>query len=329
VNAPSTPELPATLWHYTDAAGLLGILGHEVTAADPNIVGSGSYKPVLWASAAQFLNDRRELVHGLELVNNFVKDGLKKANMWASAPPTTQAPPGADWVTNSWHTLFNSTRAANPTGIDFLKEICRTLDLIIDRKYETYLHCCTVSFSQEPDVLSQWRAYGNGIGGFSIGFDPSKFPRSDGSPVHLSGLGLHEVQYTRNELTPALKTAVLELFTTELTRRGHSVNPGNLSTAVQNLAFYAASVKHQGFEEEHEWRFIEPGSFDAPEFRATPSGLVPYRKLDELPSDAVTGLYVGPGPKQYENLVAAKSLLQRYGYTTASANVHPSETPFR
>ncbi|MFI7172207.1 hypothetical protein [Rhodococcoides fascians] len=40
-------------------------------------------------------------------------------------------------------------------------------------------------------------------------------------------------------------------------------------------------------------------------------------------------LWVGPGPYQYENYLAAKSMLRRYGYVAALHNVHCSDTPFR
>ncbi|OAK53828.1 hypothetical protein A3K89_22180 [Rhodococcoides kyotonense] len=296
---PVTPSGP--LWHYTDAAGLLGILGNVDKQPDPDVVGSGSFKPVLRATAAQFLNDRRELTHGLDLV-------LKHLRLWGGRG------------------LFKS----NPDGELFVSKVCETIQSIIDRQYPHYLHCCTVSFSEDPDMLSQWRGYGQGTGGFAIGFDPAAFPRSDGSTVHRAGLGLHQVQYLSDTLEQPLIDAVdwfvAETMDPKLTKKpkGH-----NLHRAVQSLAFVAASVKHEGFREEREWRFIQPGFFDKPEFRPGATGLVPYRNVTELTQDAVVGLYVGPGPHQYENYIAAQSMLHRYGYIQAANNVRCSDTPFR
>lgn len=302
-----TETLPETLWHYTDAAGLLGILGNVDEPPTPNVKGSGTFKPILWASAAQFLNDRRELIHGLELVKNHIET--------VNIPRISSAPAG--------------TYTRQDDRVGYLRGVCQTINEIVDQKYDTYLHCCTISFSEDPDVLSQWRAYGGGVGGFAIGFRASAFPRGAGSVANAGGLGLHKVSYTNNTLPKALKGAVT-LFVDQ-----HMANPrppqpkqGSLFRAVQSLAFFAASVKHNGFEEEREWRFIEPGFFNEPEFRATPAGLVPYRKI-ELDASAVTGVFVGPGPNQYENSIAARSLLYRFGYYDAAKNVHCSETPFR
>lgn len=294
----SLPDGP--LWHYTDTAGLLGILRNVVDKPEPNVVGSGSYKPVLRATAAQFLNDRRELTHGLDLV-------MQHLRLWGERG------------------LFMS----NPAAETFVSKVCETIQSIIDRKYQRFLHCCTISFSQDPDVLSQWRGYGQGTGGFAIGFDPAAFPRSDGSDVHRAGLGLHEVQYLSDALEEPLIGAVdwfiAETMDPSLTK---DPTPGNLYEAVQSLALIAASVKHRGFQEEQEWRFVEPGFFDVAEYRPGTTGLVPYRTVELTPA-AVVGLYVGPGPHQYENHLAAQSMLERCGYTAAAANVQRSSTPFR
>lgn len=304
-SAATPPEqsvsLPDQLWHYTDAAGLLGILTNVGEKPDPNVVGSGSYKPVLRATAAQFLNDRRELTHGLALV-------LEHLRLWGGRG------------------LFQS----NPAADAFMRAVCETIQSIIEREYPHYLHCCTVSFSEDPDMLSQWRGYGQGTGGFAIGFDPARFPRSDGSNVHRAGLGLHQVQYLSDALEQPLISAV-DWFIAETMDPKFTKKPTdhNLHRAVQSLAFVAASVKHKGFSEEREWRFVQPGFFDVPEFRPGATGLVPYRNVTELTRDAVIGLYVGPGPHQYENYIAAQSMLHRYGYIAASYNVHCSDTPFR
>lgn len=294
-------SLPDQLWHYTDAAGLLGILTNVEEKPDPNVVGSGSYKPVLWATAAQFLNDRRELTHGLDLMLDYLRE-------WGGRG------------------LFQS----NPAAETFISKVCDAIQSIIDREYPDYLHCCTVSFSEDPDMLSQWRAYGQGTGGFAIGFDPAKFPRSDGSNVHRAGLGLHRVEYLSDALEQPLIDAtysfIAESMDPALTKEPTS---GNVHGAVQALAFVAASVKHKGFREEREWRFVQPGFVAVPEFRAGATGLMPYRDVTELTKDAVIGLYVGPGPYQYENYLAAKSMLGRYGYDEAARNVHCSDTPFR
>jgi hypothetical protein len=280
------PEFPTgTLWHY----GLLGILNNVDKKAEDDKPRSGTYKPVLHASAAQFLNDRRELILGLELI----KDGLVELGS---------------------RKTFDDT----PEAKAFLQEVARTIQQVIDQKYPRIIHCSTISFSTREDSLSQWRAYGQGTGGFAIGFDPTKFPR-DSTRERFGGLGFQKVTYVRDTLEGRLLQAPNEL---------------SLYKAVQQLAFHAASVKHAGFREEDEWRFVEPGfghqrgEPNDPEFKVGAAGLVPYREV-HLPVEAVVDLWVGPGPYQYENYLAAQSMLYRYGYVAASHNVHCSDTPFR
>lgn len=84
----AVPEFPTeTLWHYTNTAGLLGILNNVDKKAEDDKPRSGTYKPILHASAAQFLNDRRELTLGLELI----KDGLVELGVRGSFDHTPEA----------------------------------------------------------------------------------------------------------------------------------------------------------------------------------------------------------------------------------------------
>lgn len=291
-------ELPdKPLWHYTDTDGLLGILGHVDKKAEDGKPGSETYTPVLWASAAQFLNDQRELTHGLNLVKDYL-DVL----------------------------VHNGDFADSPGAEAFFRGFCDTIAEITDQTYDEFIHCSTISFSLDPDLLSQWRAYGHGTSGFAIGFDPAAFPRSSGT-VHQGGLGLHQVQYTSDTLENPLLAAV-DLFIDQTLNRPEKVKKSTLYGAVRRMSYIAASVKHKGFAEEQEWRYVDSGRDQLPHFRSGALGLIPYRNL-ELPIESVVGLSVGPGPHQYENCLAAKSMLYRYGYIEASNNVQRSSTPFR
>jgi hypothetical protein len=301
----TVPELPdSPVWHYTNTAGLIGILTNVDTPAT-NKPRSETYKPVLHASAAQFLNDRRELTLGLGLM----KDALES---------------------------FDERKAfdEHPEAKRFLKAVTHAIQQIIDQTYPDYIHCSTISFSTDGDSLSQWRAYGQGTGGFAIAFDPSKFPRNT-TDQRTGGLGLQKVAYATETLEQPLLEA-FDLFIAQALSDAPSGNPTDhmVHKAVQRLAFRAAGVKHAGFSDEREWRFVEPGfghrpgDPNDPAFKFGSFGLVPYRTV-ELPADAVVGLYVGPGPYQYENYLAARSMLYRYGYFDASNKVRRSDTPFR
>ena len=304
-------EPPAVLWHYTDAAGLLGILANEVDNVPPaeRLVNTRVYRPVFHATMAEYLNDSREVVHGLEIVRAWLQELFDR-----TSPP-----------------LDKKVRV-------FLSDLCDVIGQKADREYFALLHCHTVSFSERPDVLSQWRAYGRGTGGFAIGFDTQAFPRSDGSAMHRAGVGLHQVRYLEEGTLDGALTAAVDFFIDQVsrdaTRWPEKQTPSRVNSALRSLGVAVASIKHPGFEEEEEWRFIEPAFLRPVQFRSNSGGLVPYRPVELgtegcSPCEAVTGVVVGPGPLQHENKLAAESMLQSYGYLNAARNVTCSSTPFR
>ena len=278
---PSIEPLPAgPLWHYTTTAGLLGILGNVAKPAETGKPRSGTYKPVLHASASQFLNDQRELTLGLGLMKDFLEIYAERE-------------------------MFDHNQDAKT----FIGAVCMAIQDIIDQKYPHYLHCSTVSFSTEPDSLSQWRAYGQGTGGFAIGFDPSMFPRNH-TLERRAGIGLQKVTYVSDTLEQPLLDA-FNLFVAQALTDSPAEKPTDLAVhkAVQRLAFPSAGVKHLGFAGEREWRFVEPGfglmpgESNDPDFKAGAAGLVPYRTI-ELPADAVTGVW-GSSPRAWCTTVVA------------------------
>jgi len=88
-------------------------------------------KKEIWASHTQYLNDRMEFQHAVGIIREEI-DAMKKEPEYAG-------------------------------DHDHLDEMASVL------KHSGEMNVCVCSFSEEADVLSQWRAYGNGSG-FSIGF---------------------------------------------------------------------------------------------------------------------------------------------------------------
>src|SRR6266404_2318800 len=113
-----TPDKP--LYHYTTQSGLLGIIGSRK----------------MWVTHTQYLNDRREFLHAVDLVRDELGNRLKTSS--AS-------------VTRHQLLQMEEMLQSSPQSINV----------------------CVCSFSEEPDLLSQWRAYG-GPAGFAIGF-PGEF----------------------------------------------------------------------------------------------------------------------------------------------------------
>jgi hypothetical protein len=181
-------KLPDTLWHYTTAAGLLGILGNEVTPSPPDnaetgdvtitssdgfTVSGSDFQAVFRATAIEYLNDHQELIHGLQFLKQAIVDYAEKLEAINYGPTEPH-------------------EIANPTDkVKFFRALCDCIDRIADRDYEHHIHCYTTSFSKKPDVLSQWRGYGGGTSGFAIGVDSSKLPKPLGcSPMASNDAGL-------------------------------------------------------------------------------------------------------------------------------------------
>jgi hypothetical protein len=108
-----TPAPPEILYHYTSIEGLMGILESRS----------------IWLSDYQYLNDRREINHGADIIREVARKMLKKSND-KLVSKLLEA-----WIVN--------------------------LDNIEDRIF-------IASFSADGDSLSQWRAYGTVALGFKV-----------------------------------------------------------------------------------------------------------------------------------------------------------------
>lgn len=106
------PDKP--LYHYTRQSGLLGIIRDKQ----------------IWATHTQYLNDRREYLHALDLVRKEIDELLA--------------------------TTDRQSRSILQEMKDGLSGTER-------------MNVCVCSFSEDRDSLSQWRAYGAGTSGFAIG----------------------------------------------------------------------------------------------------------------------------------------------------------------
>ncbi|MFN6980829.1 MAG: hypothetical protein ACK4NU_02780 [Brevundimonas sp.] len=111
------PVIPTRISHYTNLSGLMGM------------VEGGQ----MWASNVSFLNDRRELQHGLDA-------SLKAIRSF------TKTPDHKDWHAALKHAARSLSEGLVPN---------------------TYAAC----FYSSADVLSQWRGYGWREQGISLTFD--------------------------------------------------------------------------------------------------------------------------------------------------------------
>ena len=117
------------LYHYTDLAGLRGILRDRS----------------LWCTQIYSLNDPSEIEYGLAVVKRVIDNIISTG----------------------------STETA------FLEKLKR----FISMSYGPLLDPYTISFSENDDLLSQWRAYANEGRGYSIGFEFSDLTQICAQPA--------------------------------------------------------------------------------------------------------------------------------------------------
>lgn len=151
-------------------------------------------------------------------------------------------------------------------------------------KFSPYV-CC---FSEDGDLLSQWRGYASDGHGFAIGFDSSLFPRAQGVP-RMAGFGdkdkeklyLAKIDYDHERQKNHVKSLLEFAIRHEEEKDNTNINLvfeqseylikisqemgfgqllpyscGSVYDAIKWLAGYAVIAKNPAFHEELEYRLI-------------------------------------------------------------------------
>jgi hypothetical protein len=194
----------------------------------------------------------------------------------------------------------------------------------------------TASFSavKTGDDLSQWRAYGGQHTGVSLGFRPQylrdvcrHFLKGNQGWIGADKDSLIECAYYKQKQFPEVDPEILANIKRNLAT-------GDRSEQIISLALYGASLKHEGFRAESEWRIAlvrENGfPFTDLKFRQLKSLIAPYvpipLKLDGCPIQ-ILRVVVGPAPHMDEAVDAVKFLLAKNNVPVSE--VVPSKIPYR
>lgn len=248
----------------------------------------------IWATHTQYLNDFREYKHDVDLVRRQIEV----------------------------HQDF---------GDSSLKHILKCMGDALDGIAS--INVCVCSFSEAPDSLSQWRAYGANSSGYSIGFVGdfiSSIAKREG--WHLAPCIYDPKEQA--ELAYALVNKVIE-ENRALEKAGDKDGDielgGNLGPYLNR---YAPILKDQSFCEEREWRIISRPlmctreNFD---FREGNSMLIPYYKvgLGEKPKDiGIREVVVGPTPHPETSYMSTCSFLAKHSLNK-KVHVSISTVPYR
>lgn len=190
----------------------------------------------------------------------------------------------------------------------------------------------SISFSEEEDLLSQWRSYCPDSGGVSISFNTSILKELGCT----AGFQLFKCIYDEIEQKEVL-TGVLESAIRIKDSRG--IDAEVRKVLVDGILKFAPMMKHPSFAEEREWRLVtEPMGFyeDRVQYRNGTSMLIPYTPMCIVQEDLLGFNHVTIGPNRSPDLawLSTHRFLKRKFLDGKLAGFFPSfvrtsKTPFR
>jgi hypothetical protein len=206
---------------------------------------------------------------------------------------------------------------------------------VADTKPEHVPPYFVACFSEKENSLNQWRAYGRGEGGYSIGFSTEFLMKA----LARHGAILAPALYDRDEqakLTRSVLEWALDEYPKIAEKQDAETKAAHLENWAHHLLWFAGGLapimKNPAFEEENEWRviYLLKTKREA-QFIPKPKGLVPVVAMklgepqpfiplsQELPNDVLTSqpdrlpivsLWCGPGSASGISLLSGRTLLE-------------------
>jgi hypothetical protein len=261
----------------------------------------------IWATDARYLNDASELLYAATLIESVVVEAFAEADARVKEALPSAPRPGF----------------ANP--FEYL--------------HKPYVAC----FCEAPDLLSQWRGYGEGTTRYSLGLEVGTAWTTGRDPMSPMLLQVVYDEDRQRALAREVVNRWLAILQ-DVLDSGHPPSPlPGMQELQQALALHHLCFKHPAFKDEHEWRLVKLVYTDAevqwvadersaarreaeresaqqrgvepPVFPVGPPRRQPHEGLDILFRSSFLGLvpYIrlpleGEGP--YDGNVPLKSLIQ-------------------
>lgn len=270
----------------------------------------------LWATDVRFLNDSNEFEHALKFAKGFSRE------------------------------MFMDD--------DYLERFGWAVAYYIDHLYPENLF--VTSFSQKPDLLSQWRGYCPAGGGVCMGFSEeliAEFCNRNKYRLEQCSYELdtqaHQVQSLIHEalklfpippiarhefekLSTSDKVRVMDEYSSSLQKSPFlEKSRAAVNWLCGEMMELAPRFKDNGFHEEAEWRLIAKDPKEELRFRTSSNStyLVPYVELEifaQVTSRALVEIIVGPNPNQDRCVLSIRQLLIARGLK--HVEVFKSSIPF-
>ena len=265
-------QFPTALFHYTDTAGILGIVGGNT----------------LWATNALFLNDEGEIRHTAALVTRLYNREIERER-----PPENRE--DITWVVRDF---LHRIRYLNETGwfsIDaYVVCFCEADDLLSQwRGYGDRGGGFSIGFNPHAALNAVQTAT----------------PACEVSLVRV--LYDESEQFTRIEKAYDLvRSSLIRCAADKRSEDADEEAQVHAEAFLREAFLYAPFFKQQTFREEREWRIVVTGRIphDLTRFRPHPLGPVPYIEIpltSRSNDSAVTSLRIGP---RKDHALARRSL---------------------
>lgn len=247
----------------------------------------------LWATKVQYLNDNNEF----HLALSIAKEQLEK--------------------------LHKTKRSKNE--LDRIGRLNATLKNIKN------INMCVCSLSEKGDLLSQWRGYSSGLGGYSIGFKKDILE----TVALRNNFQLRKCIYDKKQQVKIIKDLIIETlskFSDYEEPNTEFLGCSSKSSDYFNdqLAKLAPIIKDSSFSEESEWRLISSKGLCLTilDYRVGRSMLTPYFKIQfkEAFKKALSKVVVGHTPHEKLAISATEMFLYKH---VGNIHVKASLIPYR
>lgn len=275
------------------------LYGHYTTPAGlKGIVESET----VWATNIKFLNDEQEFQHALDLIRAIILDHKRKVH-----------------------------RSNDPTFNEYVLGVENKLASLDNSDADTVF---TLSFSEQTDLLSQWRGYCPGNNGYCIVFDAEQLAASVRG-YSKDRCELVKCVYDDTEKERQIKELLNRNWPAYHKQSGHKAKRDVIHDLAKNIILLASYFKHHSFKEEQEHRIVVLRPWGSPSdvmFREGRSSLVPYIVLPAK-RELITRICIGPNPTKLLAKRALEAFLSKVGMDTtfgpSPVEISFSEAPYR
>lgn len=217
----------------------------------------------LWATNIRFLNDEQEYQHALDLIKELL--------------PTSKL--------KNW-------QPKNEVHRDFLKDLEKKVEQM---SWYTSDDVYTLSFTQETDLLSQWRGYCPGNNGYCIVFDVDKL--FEAVKREYENSYCIKCVYDAKEKEERLRKLLNGCWSQYLTATDKKQRRAVLDNVEKEIRLLGSQFKDSSFEEEKEHRIVIISDYGPDDnrlkFREGRFSVIPYV---EVPASRklIQKIFIGP-----------------------------------